>query len=417
MQNSLALRGRPGLTVSLLLGVLAAAGAVAGTFVPEPYAVAAVGGAVFVTVMSLGPWMIHHRTRCAYAPVIAEYEARVSHAEREREHERGARTLLRELGHGLDQAETEPAAIATLIEILGRQLPTRSTELHLVDSVDPVLALAAVSGPRVGAPGGRTSPWDSLAARDNAVQVCATSSGDDVCPHLRSRCPEPSAAIAVPVTVTGRLLGLLYVFAEEGTVFGPGEVALAQDLALTIAARFAVLRSDARPEPSEAVDRLTGLPDRDAMQSRIIQLLEERQPFTVAVADIDDFGTLNAQHGRAAGDRALQTAALVSRRTIRPEDVVGRIGGDELLLLLPRTSAADAGRALERLREELVLELSNAACPAFTLSMGVIASDAAAAIEDVLHKAAAALAHARADGGNRVVVADSATSPPEPATR
>ena len=163
--------------------------------------------------------------------------------------------------------------------------------------------------------------------------------------------------------------------------------------------------------------RLTGLPDRDAMQSRIIQLLEERQPFTVAVADIDDFGTLNAQHGRAAGDRALQTAALVSRRTIRPEDVVGRIGGDELLLLLPRTSAADAGRALERLREELVLELSNAACPAFTLSMGVIASDAAATIEDVLHKAAAALAHARADGGNRVVVADSATSPPEPATR
>ena len=73
------------------------------------------------------------------------------------------------------------------------------------------------------------------------------------------------------------------------------------------------------------------------MQERVIRLLEERQSFTVAVADIDSFGVLNDQHGREVGDRALQTAGQVARRAIRPDDIVGRIGGDELLFIFPRT--------------------------------------------------------------------------------
>jgi len=404
-------RGRSGLSASLTIGVFAAAAAAGGSFAPEPYTLPAVGGGAFLAVFVIGTLIIRRRIGRVSAKLSAAADDAVASARHDLVAARDERAVLRELGSGLDRAGNESEALAVLEDVLTRRLP-RSTELHLVDPVDPVLTLVSETGSRDRNPSQPTSPWDSLAARNNTVLVHETTDHTDVCSHLKARCVEPVAALAVPVTVTGRLLGVLYVFADEGTVFEPTEITLAEDLAATVAARFAVLRSAARPDRAEAVDRLTGLPDRDAMQTRVIRLLEDRQPFTVAVADIDGFGALNETHGRDTGDRALQTTARVSRRTIRPEDLVGRIGGDEFLFVFPRTDADDASRALERLREELVLELSTGGDPTFTLSIGVIASDAAATIEDVLRRAAEALQHARHRGGNRVVVAQTAASPP-----
>lgn len=404
-------QGRSGLSASLTTGVFAAAAAVGGSFAPEPYTLPAVGGSAFLAVSVIGTLALRRRIGRVATQLTTAAEA-VAAARQDLTTARNERAVLRELGSGLDRAENESEALAVLDDVLTHHLPHRSTELHLVDPVDPVLTLVSETGTRDRNPGQRTSPWDSLAARDNTVLVHETTDHANVCSHLKDRCTEPVAALALPVTVTGRLLGVLYVFADEGTVFEPTEIALAEDLATTVAARFAVLRSAARPDRTETVDRLTGLPDRDAMQTRVIRLLEDRYPFTVAVADIDGFSALNETQGRDAGDRVLQTTARVSRRTVRPVDLVGRIGGDEFLFVFPRTDADDASRALERLREELVLELSTGDDPTFTLSIGVIASDAAATIEDVLRRAAEALHHARRRGGNRVVVAQTAAPRP-----
>ena len=398
-------QARTGSIVALIIGFAAAGSALAASLTPEPYTIAATTAAPLVAALLIGPILIRRSIVEPHVERFHEAGDRLTLARRELHDERTTRSLLREIDRGLDQAAVERDAILLLRDAMGRHLLRRSAELHLVDAVEPVLTLALSIGDHPTTRHHASSPWEALAARSDKTLVYETTNRVDVCPHLASRFAEPVAALAIPVNATERLLGVLYVAADEGTVFDTDEKTFLEDLASVIAARIAVLRCATSTPRADAVDRLTGLPDRAAMQDRVIRLLEERQPFTVAVADIDDFGALNDAHGRVVGDRTLQTAARVSRRTIRPDDIVGRIGGDELLYILPRTSPDDATRALERLREELILELSTGDDPTFTLSIGVISSTSGGTIEQILHRAAGALNHAREHGGNRVVIA------------
>ncbi len=315
------------------------------------------------------------------------------------------RSALKELDQALDHAKAEANALDIIAESLARLFPDQGMEVHLVDALDPVLSLAVTTGNMEHLPGERVSPWDAMATRSSTTLVYKTTERLNVCGHLKSRLSGPMAAVAVPVNARGRILGVMYSFAPVGHSNTKDELVFLEDLASIIAARIAVIRSVDSTTALESVDRLTGLPDRSTMQDRVLRLLEDRQPFSVAVADIDGFGELNETEGRKAGDEALQTLARVARRTVRPEDVVGRIGGDEMLFILPRTLPDDATRALERLREELVLVQSTSDTAAFTLSIGVIGSAAGASIEEILHRAASALTHAKSQGGNRVVVA------------
>jgi diguanylate cyclase (GGDEF)-like protein len=338
---------------------------------------------------------------------------RLSALRRELRDEKIERAVLRELDTALDFAASEADAIDVIRDAFGKHFSMQPMELHLVDAIDPVLELVIATGDHPTKEGERTSPWDSLAARTNTTLVYDTTDGLEVCPHLLSRLHRPMSAVAIPVNVTGRLLGVLYGLGPEGQAPTGGDVKFLEDVARLVGARIAILRaSTATAGTGEETDRLTGLPDRTAMQSRVLHMLRERQPFTVAVADIDQFGRLNETAGTDVGDRALQLVARVSRRAIRPGDVIGRIGGDEFLYVLPRTTPEDATRALERLREELTLAQTGSEDPPFSLSIGVIGSASGGSIEEILHRAAGALDHAKSQGGNRVVVAHTAKPAP-----
>lgn len=375
-------------------------GSVVGAFsIAVPAIVAAIATAVTV---HLG-LVRRHRER------ERTMNRKLSNTKRELHDEKQERSVLRELDAALDVAATESAAIDVVRESFAKHLSMQPMEFHLVDAVDPVLELAVATGDHATKPGVRTSPWDSLAARSNTTLVYATTDRLDVCPHLRDRLHSPMSAIAVPVNVMGRLLGVLYGLGPAGQQPGFGDVKFLEDMGRLIGARLAILRaSSMTAATADNVDKLTGLPDRAAMQERVLRLLRDRQAFTVAVADIDDFSRLNETQGREAGDRALQLLARIARKAVRPGDIIGRIGGDEYLFVMPQTNPDDATRAFERLREELVLAQATTNDPQFTLSIGVIGSSSGGTIEEILHRAAGALTHAKTQGGNRVVVAHTA---------
>lgn len=338
---------------------------------------------------------------------------RHSNTRRQLHDEKQERAVLRELDDAIDIAPDEEEAIEVIRACFSKHLSMHPMELHLVDPVDPVLELALATGDHPTKPGVRSSPWDAIAARSNKTLVYDTTDRLDVCPHLQARLTTPVSAVAVPVNAMGRLLGVLYGLGPEGQEPGNGDVKFLEDLGRLIGARLAILRaSHTIAAGGDDIDRLTGLPDRAAMQERVLRLLRDRQSFTVAVADIDDFAELNEAHGREAGDRVLQLLAKVGRRTIRPGDIVGRIGGDEFLFVLPKTDPDDATRAFERLREELVLAQTAGGEASFTLSIGVIGSSTGGTIEAILHRAAGALDHAKSQGGNRVVVAHTTRESP-----
>src|SRR4030095_96085 len=74
------------------------------------------------------------------------------------------------------------------------------------------------------------------------------------------------------------------------------------------------------------------------------------EPLSVMLADLDRFKAINDRFGHAVGDRVLQVFADMVRRTLRANDLSGRLGGEEFAFLMPGTGAAEAARIAERIR-------------------------------------------------------------------
>lgn len=108
-------------------------------------------------------------------------------------------------------------------------------------------------------------------------------------------------------------------------------------------------------------DPLTGLLNRTGM----FALVEARgaagrlaEPRSLVVIDLDKFKVINDRDGHIAGDRALRDFGRALRVVTRPRDVVVRSGGDEFVLLLPRTDVTDAAAMVDRLRGVLPVDWS-----------------------------------------------------------
>ena len=160
-------------------------------------------------------------------------------------------------------------------------------------------------------------------------------------------------------------------------------------------------------------DDLTGLLNRRAMLDRM-QLEQRRSlrsgsPLLIAQLDIDHFKVVNDTHGHAAGDLVLQSFADTVRRNVRDTDVLARWGGEEFVLLLCDTPAADAVALMERLRQ--AVQAMQVPVPqgdgriTVTVSIGLARHTPADPLAGTLERADRALYAAKAGGRNRVVPA------------
>ena len=160
-------------------------------------------------------------------------------------------------------------------------------------------------------------------------------------------------------------------------------------------------------------DDLTGLLNRRAMLDRM-QLEQHRSlrsgsPLLIAQLDIDHFKAVNDTHGHAAGDLVLQSFADTVRRNVRDTDVLARWGGEEFVLLLCDTPAADAVALMERLRQAvqaMQVPVAQGGQPiTVTVSIGLARHAPADPLAGTLERADRALYAAKAGGRNRVVPA------------
>ena len=169
-------------------------------------------------------------------------------------------------------------------------------------------------------------------------------------------------------------------------------------------------------------DSLTGLANRrgifqDAERARA-SALRRGEPLTVLMADLDEFKNINDQYGHMVGDQVLITVGEVIRAQLRDEDAAGRVGGDEFLVVLPRTSLNDA----QVIAERIVVTVANFADSAdFSSSQRPASSIGGAQLSDhetvsqLVHRADRALYRAKRTGGGTVVLDDSPQGihPPE----
>ncbi|MFH5183337.1 diguanylate cyclase domain-containing protein [Paenibacillus sp. TAB 01] len=102
-------------------------------------------------------------------------------------------------------------------------------------------------------------------------------------------------------------------------------------------------------------DALTGLYNRVAIQERLQQKMAGGQSFALALIDLDNFKQINDTYGHLVGDSYLQHVAGSLRRYAQPDDLIGRIGGDEFIMIIPFADEAidpyhEAHRRLSPLR-------------------------------------------------------------------
>ena len=161
-------------------------------------------------------------------------------------------------------------------------------------------------------------------------------------------------------------------------------------------------------------DFLTGLFNRrylaDVLPSMAALAHRHLEPLAVAIIDLDYFKSVNDLHGHTAGDRVLAAFGELLLTRTRKSDVAIRYGGEEFLLLMPRTSAqAAAGKieALQKLWRDSVFDLPTGALHDNTFSAGIADSRTVQGSFDALLKAADdCVLEAKKFGRNRVVVFD-----------
>ncbi len=155
-------------------------------------------------------------------------------------------------------------------------------------------------------------------------------------------------------------------------------------------------------------DPLTRLHNRRFIFRRLGDLLtsthDMRIPLTIVMLDLDHFKHVNDLHGHGVGDSVLKHFAQQVQRHLRPLDIVGRIGGEEFLMVLPNCDVRGALPVLERLRQRIADTRSQLPL-AYTFSAGVTAAWPGDLPADVLRRADRALYEAKTTGRDRHVVA------------
>jgi diguanylate cyclase (GGDEF)-like protein len=162
-------------------------------------------------------------------------------------------------------------------------------------------------------------------------------------------------------------------------------------------------------------DALTGLFNRRHAEERLSHefACRHRRPiasFSVLLLDLDHFKQVNDSYGHPAGDAVLKAVAERASRCLRPDDVLGRFGGEEFIVVLPGTELVDAAAIGERIRRAIEAEpvRHDGLYIVVTASIGAaqVREDATTANE-VVRDADRALYEAKAAGRNRLVVASS----------
>lgn len=159
------------------------------------------------------------------------------------------------------------------------------------------------------------------------------------------------------------------------------------------------------------MDGLTGTLNRVGMErmgERVLMRARQGQrSVSVVMVDADFFKAINDTYGHPAGDQVLIHLATLLETQVRPGDLVIRYGGEEFVLILDGSGRDAASAAAERLRK--IIEDDHVSTPSGTIryqvSVGVSCSDQSGyALDDLVHKADAALYRAKQDGRNRVCV-------------
>lgn len=253
------------------------------------------------------------------------------------------------------------------LERLGISLPGMLIGPHIQDLADPACA-AAIEGQHEAAIGGRQTPdWIEFPART---------------------CDDSERWFEI------RMRGLAN---ERGQIYG----------ALSIMRSIEERRSfEEQLFAAAMTDPLTRLTNRRAFIAMLQHIVSEEMGGCLALFSLDHLKAINMKYGQSAGDEALMAFSDVLRSRFRSQDIISRVGGESLGVLLPDVTAEEAEAICQRIIDALSQKrpIAGAGTIAITASAGV--ARIAGSVDDTLKRAEMALFFAKAAGRNRLKMED-----------
>ena len=238
---------------------------------------------------------------------------------------------------------------------------------------------------------------------DKSCLECHSSQGYRVGSVIGAISVTIPAARLLQETDSTRLLLVLAALAAIGSLVG---------ITYFLTWRLAIKLDDVqrRLKKLATTDALTDLKNRRSIMDRLGEEYQRArrldEPLSLILVDIDHFKAINDQFGHPFGDLVLKAVATLMREALRSYDIIGRIGGEEFLIIAPGStleeSAALAQRLLNRIQHEIIGDGTNEVV--ITVSAGVaMLNNQDSAPGMLLKRADTAMYRAKQEGRNRVV--------------
>jgi diguanylate cyclase (GGDEF)-like protein len=225
--------------------------------------------------------------------------------------------------------------------------------------------------------------------------------------------------IGAPIVVDGRTWGMVVALRDR-----PGPFPREDEKRI---ARFAQLASVAvanahareRLATQALTDPLTGLANRRAFDQRLAEetdrAVRHERALSLMLVDVDHFKSINDRFGHATGDRVLVNLARDMQAVMRNGDLLARIGGDEMAMILADCPPEQAEDVARRMLAAIVEDTSLSQRHGVTLSIGVAGLSPGRSAEELLRVADQALYRAKNSGRNKVVSDKPERTSPTPA--
>lgn len=215
--------------------------------------------------------------------------------------------------------------------------------------------------------------------------------------------------IHLPLLLEDRLLGALWLWGNDLTRADlPVMSIFARQVAITLenARLFEEAQNLALTDPLSGLHNRRGLFEIGKIE--FARARRANRPFSAIMVDIDHFKRINDTYGHFTGDRVLQNFAHICKNSIRDVDLIGRYGGEEIVILLPETDLAAGVEVAERVRKavsDVSIKITDELEIKVTASLGVAQQvENAPNLETLIARADQAMYTAKNKGRNQVAI-------------
>ena len=222
---------------------------------------------------------------------------------------------------------------------------------------------------------------------------------------------EYNSMLSIPLKRRDKIIGSINLYGRSLGGISDDNLNFISIMADQVAIAVANAQRYGEVKELAVVDKLTGAFNRrhftELLEKNMEQGISNEKPLSLILIDIDDFGKYNNAHGHPMGDKLLKELSGILKKSVREEDIVGRYGGEEFIILLPELKSNEAMAAAKRIKlgvEETNFEGGESQPKGrVTISLGLVSCMDKVTSSDLIKEADSALYKAKETGKNRVV--------------